>query len=333
MTGPNQHPQPRHRKESDRVAVICGGVGAARFLKGLLQVMDPANVDAIVNVADDMVLHGLHISPDIDTVVYTLADEIDPERGWGLRDETWNAMASIRRFGDGDWFSLGDRDLATHMHRTQRLRDGASLTDVTAEISAAFGVPCRILPATNGMLRTKVQLADSGDEIDFQRYFVELKHDVPISGVRFAGMEDAQVSDDVADALRNASATIIAPSNPFVSIAPVLSIPGVDACIERDRTTAISPIVGGAAIKGPAGRMLEELGYESSCVGVADNLADVAATMLIDDQDASLAAGVAARGITPRVCNTMMTTPKASATLARNALSASGRGRTLGGAR
>jgi LPPG:FO 2-phospho-L-lactate transferase len=253
-----------------RITVLAGGVGAARFLDGLLQVVEPSEVTAIVNTGDDVILHGLHISPDLDTITYTLAGATDAERGWGLAGETWQAMEGLRRYNGVDWFNLGDRDLATHMYRTHRLRDGAGLTEITGEITRAWELGLTLLPVTDDELRTMVTVVDEG-EIGFQEYFVRRQHDVAVTDVRFAGADDAAPAPGVLDALTDADVTVIAPSNPLVSIGPVLAVPGVrDAVtVGREHTVAVSPIVGGAALKGPADRMLRELGHDASVVGVA----------------------------------------------------------------
>ncbi len=298
------------------VAVLCGGVGAARFLRGLLRVQDPADVTAIVNVGDDAVMHGLHVSPDIDTVVYTLAGAIDPDRGWGLVDESWNAMAQFERYGNPTWFNLGDRDLATHIVRTERLRGGATLSDVTAHLAASWGLACRIMPVTDDPLQTFVT-TDRG-EIGFQEYFVGHQHDIPISGVRFDGATEATPAPGVLDSIRTADRVVIAPSNPIVSVDPVLAVPGVrDAVIaRRESTVAVSPIVGGEAIKGPAARMLVELGHEPSAVGVARHYAPVAGTLVVDEVDAGLADAVRAEGLDCIVTDTIMSDPDRAAALA-----------------
>jgi LPPG:FO 2-phospho-L-lactate transferase len=315
-----------------QLAVVCGGVGAARFLRALVHVVPPQNITAIVNVADDFRLHGLRICPDLDTVTYTLAGAIDPERGWGLVEETWAAMAALSRYGDGDWFSLGDKDIATHLHRTQRLLEGATLTAITQEIATAWGVEMCILPVTDDEVSTHVTLAESGEEVSFQRYFVGAQHAVPISGVRFAGIEDARPTDAAIHAVRTADAILIAPSNPIVSIDPVLAIPGFREEIAGASApvVAVSPLVGGAAIKGPAAAMMSELSYRADAAGVAMLLHDIVDVLVIDDQDAAIALDVAAAGCTPLVTNTIMSSPDASASLARACLSAAslGVGRT-----
>ena len=312
------------------IVTLAGGVGAARFLSGLLCVEDPASCVAIVNVADDVVLHGLAVSPDLDTVTYTLAGEIDPQRGWGLRDETWQAMATVRRYGGISWFNLGDRDLGTHLYRTHRLAQGATLTEVTAEITRSWGLALTVLPATDDRVETRVVLRDgddetpAGGEVNFQEYFVKRRHAVAVSSVRFVGAEAARPAPGVLDAIDKADRIVIAPSNPIVSIGPVLAIPGVrDAVAEhRDRCVAISPIVGGAALKGPADRMLVELGHESSVVGVARLYRDVASVLVIDHADRALAAAVEETGMRCVVTDTIMTSPDRSAALARTTIAA-----------
>ncbi len=305
------------------ITTIAGGVGAARMLRALSSVVDPSELVAVVNVGDDLELHGLHISPDIDTVVYTLAGAIDPERGWGLVDETWQAMTTLGRYGGADWFSLGDRDLGTHLFRTQRLAEGADLHQVTAELARAWGLTLTVLPATDDPLRTMVTLAE-GAEVSFQEYFVGQQHAVPVSAVRFDGAERSRPAPGVLDAIADADLVVLAPSNPLVSIAPVLVVPGVRTAIEarRDSTVAVSPIVGGTALKGPADRMLMELGHESSVVGVARLYRDLASVLVIDTVDAELAPAVEDEGMRCIVTDTVMRTPEVSAALATTVLSA-----------
>lgn len=307
------------------VTVLCGGVGAARFLRGLVEVVDATDVTAIVNVADDTELHGLHISPDLDTVVYTLADAIDPERGWGLVDETWNAMEGLGHYGNPTWFSLGDRDLATHIVRTERLRAGESLASVTAHLADRWGLGTTILPVSDDRVRTMVTVDDEeGGEIDFQEYFVGRRHDVPIRSVRFEGAEDARPGPGVLDAIREAVTIVIAPSNPIVSIDPVLAVPGVrDAVAERrGHTVAVSPIVAGSAVKGPADRMLRELGHEASVVGIARLYAPLASTLVIDSSDRERAPDVEAAGMACVVTDTIMSDVARAADLAGVVLAA-----------
>lgn len=304
-----------------RVTVLAGGVGAARLLAGLVRVVDPACVTAVVNVADDTVLHGLAISPDLDTVVYTLAGAIDPERGWGLRDETWHAMEALERYGGPTWFRLGDRDLATHLHRTRRLSEGAPLSQVTAEIAAAWGLGLDVLPVTDDAVRTMITLggphAEAGSEVAFQDYFVRLRHAVPVTGVRIEGAATARPAPGVLDAIRLADRIVIAPSNPIVSIGPVLEVPGVRAAVEARRhdVVAVSPIVGGRALKGPADRLLAELGHEPSAAGVARLYAPVAGTLVLDSLDDQHEQAVRAAGLHCVVTDTIMRDPPSAAEL------------------
>ena len=306
------------------VAALCGGVGAARFLRGLVDVVDPRRIVAVVNTGDDTALHGLHVSPDLDTVVYTLAGAISRDRGWGLEGETWAAMEALARYPSRfSWFGLGDRDLATHLYRTQRLGDGAPLSTVTAEIAAAWGVDVCVLPVTDGPLETMMDVEDEG-EIGFQEYFVRRRHSVVVRGVRFAGAESATPAPGVLEALSTAGMVVICPSNPIVSIGPLLAVAGVRDAVaaRRERVVAVSPIVAGAALKGPADRLLRELGHEVSVVGVARIYAPLAATLVIDEADAALAPAVEAEGMRCVVTPTVMTGPAEAAALAGAVLGA-----------
>ena len=300
------------------ITVLAGGVGAARFLRGLLDVVPPGDVTGIVNVGDDLVLHGLHISPDLDTVTYTLAGAINPETGWGLAGETWQAMTSLEQYGGEAWFRLGDRDLGTHLYRTQQLHAGVSLTQVTNEIARAWGLELRLLPVSDDPVRTMVTIAGEG-EVSFQEYFVGRQHSVAVSAVRFAGAETASPGPDVLEAIEKADVIVIAPSNPIVSIAPVRAVPGIDEALarRRDRVVAVSPIIAGSALKGPADRMLRELGHEPSVVGVARLYAELASVLVIDDADVQSSADVAAEGIECVVVPTVMSSPEVAAALAR----------------
>jgi LPPG:FO 2-phospho-L-lactate transferase len=257
------------------IVALAGGVGAARMLRGIVAIANPSEVTAVVNTGDDTVMHGLHISPDLDTVTYTLAGKINPETGWGLVDETWSAMAELRAYSQGrmGWFNLGDRDLGTHLYRTSRLTEGATLTEVTAEIAARWGLGVRLLPMSDDRVETRVVVMEAGgaQEIGFQDYFVGRHHDVAVTEVRLAGIESASAGPDVLDCIDQADRIVICPSNPIVSIGPVLATGGIGAAVanRRDFTVAVSPIIAGKALKGPADRMLAELGHEASVVGVA----------------------------------------------------------------
>ncbi len=321
------------------VCVVSGGVGAARFLRALRTVVDPAAITAVVNTGDDTVLHGLSISPDLDTVTYTLADAIDRDRGWGLRDESWRAMASLERYervrpaestAAPRGFNLGEQDLATHFYRTARLAEGATLTEVTAEIAAAWGVDVGVVPMSDDRCSTLVTLAEhdsvgnrpAGTEISFQDYFVRLRHSVAVASVRFDG--EASMSAIARRSISDADVVVIAPSNPIVSIGPMRSLPGADELLtaRRDRTVAVSPIVGGAALKGPADRMLTELGHEPSVVGVARLYRDIASTLVIDPVDDALADAVRAEGMECVVTPSVMSSPEIGRRLAQATIDA-----------
>jgi len=294
------------------ITVLAGGVGAARLLRGMVRAVPADEVTAIVNTADDLVIHGLSVSPDLDTVIYTLAEAVNLETGWGLAGETWQAMAALERLGGQAWFRLGDRDLGTHLYRTGRLADGAGLTEVTAEMTQAWGVAARLLPMTEDRVNTMVTLA-AGDrasaEIGFQDYFVGLRHDVAVSSVRFDGIDDARPAPGVLDAIASATTVVIAPSNPIVSIGPLVAVPGIGEALaaRRDDVVAVSPIVAGLALKGPAERMLRELGHEPSVVGVARLYRNLAATLVVDIADVDLIEAVEAEGMVCVVTPTVMT--------------------------
>lgn len=300
------------------ICVLAGGVGAARLLAGLQLVVPPEEIVAVVNTGDDTSLHGLWISPDIDTVTYTLAGAVNPDTGWGLAGETWAVLTRLRELGGLTWFNLGDKDLATHLYRTQRLAEGASLTTVTAELARANGLGVRLLPVTDDPLRTRVT-TDRGEDLSFQEYFVQRRHDVAVTEVRFVGAAEARPGPEVLDVLARSDLVLIAPSNPVVSIGPLLAVPGVaDAISARRRDTlAVSPIVAGAALKGPADRLLRELGHEASVAGVADLYAPLAATLVIDTADAALAGSVRRAGMEPLVTDTIMADPLRATGLAR----------------
>ena len=309
------------------ICVLAGGVGAARLLVGLIRVVPPEEIVAVVNTADDVVLHGLHISPDLDTVTYTLAGAHNTETGWGLAGETWEAMGALKSLGGPVWFSLGDRDLGTHLYRTGRLAEEAGLTEVTAEITTSFGLGVRLLPMTEDRVATMVTLAEGdrpGAEVGFQEWFVGLGHAVPVAGVRFDGVEVACPGPGVLEAIADAEVVVVAPSNPIVSIGPLLAVPGLADALRarRDDTVAVSPIVAGAALKGPAASLIRDLGHEASVVGVASLYRDVAATLVVDTADASLAGAVEAAGMACVVTDTVMADPTVAAALAKTTLEA-----------
>ncbi len=307
------------------ITALAGGVGAARLLRGLVRIVPPDQVTAVVNTGDDIELHGLHISPDIDTVLYTLAGLSDDERGWGLSGESWVVMDRLAAIGGDSWFRLGDRDLATHLLRTSRLAAGATLSEATAELASALGVVTRVLPMADDPVRTKLTLRN-GPEVGFQEYFVGRRHAVAVSSLRFAGAAAARPAPGVLEAIGAATTVVLCPSNPLLSIGPPLAVPGIaDALTDRRETVvAVSPIVAGAALKGPADRLLGELGHEVSAVGVARLYAGIAGTLVIDEADAALAGGVRAAGLRCVVAPTIMSDPERAARLARTVLSAAG---------
>jgi LPPG:FO 2-phospho-L-lactate transferase len=300
------------------VTVICGGVGAAKLLVGMSRVVSPERLTAVVNVADDMELHGLRISPDLDTVVYTVAGQVSKERGWGLDGETWQAMEMLGHYGGEDWFSLGDRDLGTHLFRTGRLASGETLSDVTAQIARAWGLEFAILPVSNDPVRTMVNTVEHG-ELSFQEYFVGKGHSVAVSSVRFEGAAQARPAPGVIEAIEAADRVIVAPSNPAVSIDPVLAVPGVREALGRRRESviAVSPIIAGKALKGPADRLLNELGREASVVGVAQWYRDTIGTLVVDNADEHRCPDIEAVGVRAVATDTIMSDPQRSAALAQ----------------
>ena len=312
------------------LVALCGGVGAARMLSGFVRVLPGQDLTAIVNVGDDMELHGLHISPDLDTVTYTLAGMDNRETGWGVAGETWAVMDELARLHGEDWFRLGDRDLATHLYRTGRLRAGATLSAVTSELCERRGIDVRLSPVTDDELRTRVTLAQAsalgpaGLEVGFQDYFVRLQHGVAVRGVRFEGAESARPAPGVLTSLAAAGRIVVCPSNPVVSIGPLLAVPGVLKALKarREDVIAVSPIVAGAALKGPADRLLRELGTEASVVGVARLYAPWVGTLVVDDADAGLSEDVEAEGVRCVVTGTVMTSPERAASLAGVVLNA-----------
>jgi len=305
------------------LVALAGGVGAAKLLVGLADVVDPAQITAIVNTADDLVLHGLHISPDIDSVTYALAGIDNRTTGWGVAEESWTVAHNLAALGGVTWFQLGDRDLATHLFRTQRLSEGATLSEVTAELAAARQVHTRLLPMSDQAVRTRVRLAhpEPGQdaEASFQDYFVRLRHDVEVASLRFAGADEAHPAPGVLEAIGSADLIVCCPSNPIVSIGPILAVPGIrDAlCARRNRVIAVSPIVAGAALRGPADRLLRELGHEASALGVARLYAPWAGTFVLDEIDRDLAKDVEELGLRCVVTDTVMSDRARSVGLAK----------------
>jgi len=305
-----------------KVIVLSGGVGGARFLRGVVEAVDPAGVTAVVNVGDDLEALGLSVSPDLDSVVYALADLSDEERGWGRADETWNALASVEALGGDAWFRLGDRDLGLHLVRTQALRAGQPLSAVTARLTAALGLEPTILPATDDRLRTFLDTPNGS--FDFQQWFVARRHRDPVDRVRFEGASDARPAPGVLEALHEADLALIAPSNPYVSIAPILAVERIRSALERRRVpcVAVSPLIGGKAVKGPAATMLNRLEGGTSAVQVTQRYLPLIDALVIDEADARDADGIAELGVRPIVTKTLMRDAASRRALAETALDA-----------
>ena len=304
---------------------LAGGVGAARFLAGLVQAVPPEDLVVVGNTGDDDEFHGLSVCPDLDSVTYTLAGASNQELGWGLAGETFACLDALERYGEDTWFRLGDRDLATHLFRTERRRAGAALSTVTAEIVAAWGLKFRLIPMSDDPVRTRITVRDTPGatrELRMQEWFVRERAQPPVVAVRYEGAERARPAPGVLEALDAAEAIVLCPSNPVISIAPILAVPGIrDALVaRRDRVVSISPIVGDAPVRGPADRLMGPLGIDVSCVGVARNYAPFCSTLVIDALDADRAAEVEAEGVRVVVADTMMHSPEIAAALAGRAL-------------
>ena len=287
---------------------LAGGVGGAKLALGLSKVLPPSHLTIVVNTGDDEVFHGLHVSPDVDTVMYTLAGLSNPETGWGITGETFQALGRLKEYGADAWFNLGDKDLATHIRRTDLLRQGCSLSEVTQSLRSALGVEHPIVPMSDDPVRTMLS-TDIG-ELPMQTWFVKHRCEPAVSEIRFAGAEHAQPAPEFERALSESDAIVFCPSNPFVSVAPILAVPGVRDAIEgfNGLRLAVSPIVGGQAIKGPASKMMGELGIESSCVGVAKQYQGLCDVFVLDDVDGDRAGDIEALGMRAAVTNTMMIT-------------------------
>jgi LPPG:FO 2-phospho-L-lactate transferase len=272
------------------IAILCGGLGGSRCVDSLARAAGPEAVTAIGNVGDDLEFLGLHVSPDLDTVLYTLAGLLDEERGWGVRDETYNALALARDLGAETWFTLGDRDIGLHLVRTAWLRSGLPLSEAMRRLAEALGVGVRLLPATDDRLRTKIGTADG--ELDFQEWFVAREHSDTVTGVRYEGAEAAAPAPGVLEAVDAAELVVIAPSNPFVSILPILAVPGIREAVAAKRMAAISPLVGGKAFRGPLAEMLVSLGHEASPAGTAEVYGDLVDVLVVAPGDSGPAGAV-----------------------------------------
>jgi LPPG:FO 2-phospho-L-lactate transferase len=305
-----------------KLTVLAGGVGAARFLEGVVQVVPQEDVTVISNTGDDEEFFGLRVSPDIDIVIYTLAGAVDAEKGWGLTGETYNALGALARFGYETWFHLGDADLATLAHRTQQLRGGATLAEATRSIAEAFGLRLTLLPVSNDRIRTLVE-TDAGT-LSFQEYFVKRRTEDVVRSVRFDGIEHATAAPGVLDALRTADVVAIAPSNPIVSIGPLLAVAGVRDALRdtQAKVVAVSPIIGGKTVKGPADRMMASLGMTPTAAGVGRAYANFLDVLVIDETDRTLAGEVEAAGVRCVVAPTIMRGPAEKRALAETVLRA-----------
>jgi LPPG:FO 2-phospho-L-lactate transferase len=305
-----------------KVAVLTGGVGGARFLRGMVDAVDPSGVTAIVNVGDDLEVLGLAVSPDLDSVLYTLAGWGDEERGWGRADETWHALETVEALGGETWFRLGDRDIGLHLLRTAAVRAGTPLSAVTMRLAAAAGIEATILPATDDRLSTWLETPNGS--FAFQEWFVARAHRDPVDRVRFEGATHARPAPGVLEALHEADAIVIAPSNPYVSIGPILAVERIRRALERRRVpcVAVSPLIGGRAVKGPAATMLERLQGGTTAGHVADCYSSLIDALVFDEVDAADASAVSAHGVRPVIASTLMRDEEARRRLAEATLDA-----------
>ena len=308
---------------SSQIVVLSGGVGGARFVRGLVDLVPPSEVTVVGNVGDDAEVLGLHVSPDLDSLLYTLAGVHDEERGWGRRRESWNALATAKELGDDEtWFQLGDRDIGLHLVRTKALRAGEPLSAVTARAAAAFGLELRLLPATDDRLRTIVETAAGA--FSLQEWFVQRRHKDKVDGLRFEGAAFARPAPGVLEAIEQASLVVIAPSNPYISIWPILAVQAIRVAVQRKRTpvVAVSPVIGGKAIKGPAGAMLKSLAGGTSPAHVARCYPGLLDALVIDQADAAGAEGLEEVRVRPHVTRTLMKDRRTTRLLAEAVLEA-----------
>ena len=307
-------------KPTPPITALAGGVGASKLLLGLYETSDPAALTAIVNTGDDITLHGLKISPDLDIVTYTLAGIIDPKKGWGFRGETFHLLKRLAVYGRVNWFNLGDRDLATHIHRTAMLNEGKTLTDAAESIRLALGVKSRILPMCNEPVPTIID-SDEGS-LHFQEYLVKRRAEPIVKSIRFDGVENAKPAPGVLEAIHNAERIIICPSNPLISIGPILAVPGIREALRarRQNVIAVCPIVAGKSLKGPSDKMLSQLGHDPSASGVAKLYVDFTGTFVIDPADEAHSAAIESLNMNVKIIPTVMTTRADKRKLARTLL-------------
>jgi LPPG:FO 2-phospho-L-lactate transferase len=305
------------------ITALAGGVGASKLLLGLYHEMDPSLLTIIVNTGDDIVLHGLKISPDLDIVTYTLAGVVDSAKGWGLRAETFHALKHLAAYGRPNWFNLGDRDLATHIHRTAMLAEGKTLSQASDSIRTALHVKSRILPMSDSPIPTIID-SDEG-LMHFQEYLVKRRTQPVVKGVRFAGVESARPAPGVLEAIRDADRILICPSNPLISIGPILAVPLIRDQLRasKEKVFATCPIVGGKSLKGPSDKMLAQLGHQPTTLGVAKLYAEFTGTFVIDPEDKLQTSAIAALGMKVVILPTVMKTRLQKCKLARSLLSLS----------
>ncbi|HEX5950867.1 MAG TPA: 2-phospho-L-lactate transferase [Actinomycetota bacterium] len=308
-----------------RVTALAGGIGAGKFLRGLVRAVGETSVTAIVNTADDVQMHGLHVSPDLDSVTYWLGDVFDRERGWGRRGETFRATEELRRFDpDVAWFNLGDLDLATHLFRTRLLRQGRPLSEVTALVAARFGISARVLPMSDDRVTTRVEVLADGGELDlhFQEYWVRRHAQDEVKHVRYAGAEEARPAPGVLESLATADAIVVCPSNPVASIGPILAVAGIREALaeRRERVVGISGIVGGAPLAGMADRLMPAAGVEVTAAGAAECYRGLLGVWVVDEADRALVRRIEGMGVRVGVADTIMTDDGAAEALARFAL-------------
>src|SRR5271157_2792746 len=287
-----------------KIVALAGGVGGAKLAQGLAQILPPEDLTVIVNTGDDFEHLGLYISPDLDTVCYTLAGLANPETGWGRVNETWNAIANIERLGGQTWFRLGDQDLATHIERTRRMKDGQPLSQITHDFCKAWGIHQAVIPMSDNSVRTIVE-TDEG-ELAFQEYFVHRRCEPRVKGFRFDGIESAKPAPGIVNAIKEADAIVICPSNPWVSIAPILAVAGIRSTLEAKKICAISPIIGGQAVKGPAAKMYCELGIEPSALAVAKHYQNLITGFILDEVDAKLESDIQGLNMRTLITKTLM---------------------------
>jgi len=304
------------------ITILTGGTGGAKFIQGMTRLVDPREITVIVNTADDLLWWGLHVSPDIDSVVYALSSNLNRERGWGVEGDSFECLVRMKQLGAAAWFQLGDRDLATHLRRTDLLRNGATLAQATYEIARAMGVSAAILPMTNDRVETRV--VSTSSELSFQEYFVRERWQVPVHGVYFSGAQKAKPAPGVIDAIGSSTSIFLAPSNPITSIGPILAVPGIREALVTTAATvvAVSPIIGASAVSGPAAELMSSAGLPVSCTGVAQAYRDFLDVLIIDQADADRISDVERIGVHARVAPTMMYSDREKLALAQAAMDA-----------